>query len=280
MGAKVQDDGPCLGTMSGVPAGLDALLPGGRGVWVPIDHGASDWPVPGLQDLDRLVSELASGGADAIVAQKGVISHLLRAASPPSIGLVAHLSMSTRHGGADAGEKVTVGDVDEVLARGAHAVSAQVNMGTPGEGRMIERLGSITSAAFRSNVPALGMVYARGEHLNVMEGDLTQGQAHAVRLAFELGCNVAKAAWSGSVEAFRQVTSAAPIPVLVAGGPRGDDDLGLLQMISGAMEAGGAGVCMGRQIFAHPSPERLVRAIHAVVHLGASAEEAATHLEA
>ena len=102
MGAKVQDDGPCLGTMSGVPAGLDALLPGGRGVWVPIDHGASDWPVPGLQDLDRLVSELASGGADAIVAQKGVISHLLRAASPPSIGLVAHLSVSTRHGGADA----------------------------------------------------------------------------------------------------------------------------------------------------------------------------------
>lgn len=265
--------------MSGAPTGLDALLPGGRGVWVPIDHGASDWPVPGLDDLDRLVAELSEGGADAIVAQKGVITHLTRQGKTPAIGLVAHLSVSTRHGGADAGEKVSVGDVEEALLRGAKAVSAQVNMGSPGEGRMIERLGSITSAAYRSNVPALGMVYARGANLDPLPDDPTHGQAHAVRLAFELGCNVAKATWSGSVEAFRHVTSAAPIPVLVAGGPRDDDDLALLRMISGAMEAGGAGVCMGRQIFAHPRPKRLVKAICAVVHHGASPEDAAQHLE-
>ena len=278
-GAKVEDKGRSVTSMSGAPTGLDALLPAGRGVWVPIDHGASDWPVPGLEDLDRLVADLAEGGADAIVAQKGVITHLTRQNEPPAIGLVAHLSVSTRHGGADAGEKVSVGDVEEALMRGAQAVSAQVNMGTPGEGRMIERLGSITSAAYRSDVPALGMVYARGANLDPMPDDPTHGQAHAVRLAFELGCNVAKAAWSGSVEAFRHVTSAAPIPVLVAGGPRNDNDLALLQMISGAMEAGGAGVCMGRQIFAHPHPKRLVKAICAVVHHGASPEDAAQHLE-
>ena len=153
-------------------------------------------------------------------------------------------------------------------------------MGTPGEGRMIERLGAITGDAHRAGVPTLGMVYARGSNLAPMADDPTNGQAHAVRLAFELGCNVAKAAWSGSVEAFRHVTSAAPIPVLVAGGPRTDDDMALLQMISGAMEAGAAGVCMGRQIFAHPHPDRLVRAIHAIVHQGATPEEAAHHLEA
>ena len=200
--------------MSGGRTGLEALLPGGRGVWVPIDHGASDWPVPGLQDIDGLVAALSEGGADAIVAQKGLISHLLRTDNAPAIGLVAHLSVSTRHGGADAGEKVSVGDVEEALARGAHAVSAQVNMGTPGEGRMIERLGAITGDAHRAGVPTLGMVYARGSNLVPMADDPTNGQAHAVRLAFELGCNVAKAAWSGSVEAFRHVTSAAPIPVL------------------------------------------------------------------
>lgn len=159
-------------------------------------------------------------------------------------------------------------------------MSAQINMGTPGEGRMIERLGAITGEAHRAGVPTLGMVYARGPNLLPMADDPTNGQAHAVRLAFELGCNVAKAAWSGSVEAFRHVTSAAPIPVLVAGGPRDDDDMALLRMVSGAMEAGGAGVCMGRQIFAHPNPANLVRAIHAIVHQGASPEDAAHHLEA
>ena len=235
--------------------------------------------MPGLSDLDRLVAELSEGGADAIVAQKGVITHLTRGDETPAIGLVAHLSVSTRHGGPDAGEKVSVGDVKEAILRGAQAVSAQVNMGTAGEGRMIERLGSVTSAAYRLDVPTLGMVYARGANLNPMDDDPTHGQAHAVRLAFELGCNVAKAAWNGSVEAFKQVTSAAPIPVLVAGGPRNDDDVALLKMVSGAMEAGGAGVCMGRQIFAHPHPKRLVKAICAVVHDGASPEEAARHLE-
>ena len=266
--------------MSGDRKGLDALLPGGRGVWVPIDHGASDWPVQGLQDVDGLVAALCEGGADAIVAQKGLLSHLLRGGNAPSVGLVAHLSVSTRHGGADAGEKVSVGNVGEALARGAHAVSAQVNMGTPGEGRMIERLGAITADAHRAGAPVLGMVYARGPNLTPLPEDPTNGQAHAVRLAFELGCNVAKAAWSGSVEAFRHVTSAAPIPVLVAGGPRTDDDMALLRMISGAMTAGAAGVCMGRQIFAHPHPTRLVRAIHAIVHQHATPEEAAHHLEA
>ncbi|MGB2276212.1 MAG: class I fructose-bisphosphate aldolase, partial [Candidatus Poseidoniaceae archaeon] len=151
--------------MSGGRTGLDALLPGGRGVWVPIDHGASDWPVPGLQDVDGLVAALSEGGADAIVAQKGLITHLLRTGHAPNIGLVAHLSVSTRHGGPDAGEKVSVGNVDEALARGAHGVSAQINMGTPGEGRMIERLGAITGEAHRAGVPTLGMVYARGPNL-------------------------------------------------------------------------------------------------------------------
>ena len=34
---------------------LDALLPGGRGVWIPIDHGASDYPTEGLQDLEATI---------------------------------------------------------------------------------------------------------------------------------------------------------------------------------------------------------------------------------
>ena len=74
--------------MSGGRTGLEALLPGGRGVWVPIDHGASDWPVPGLHDIDGLVAALSEGGADAVVAQKGLISHLLRTGEAPAIGLV------------------------------------------------------------------------------------------------------------------------------------------------------------------------------------------------
>ena len=37
---------------------LSTLLPQGRGVWIPIDHGASDYPNPGLQNLETLVNQL------------------------------------------------------------------------------------------------------------------------------------------------------------------------------------------------------------------------------
>jgi DhnA family fructose-bisphosphate aldolase class Ia len=50
----------------------DSLLPNGKGVWIPIDHGVSDYPVEGLEDLDKLIAEISH--ADAIVAQKGVVS--------------------------------------------------------------------------------------------------------------------------------------------------------------------------------------------------------------
>jgi len=47
---------------------LKQILPTGRGVWIPIDHGASDWPVSGLSDVGSLVSKLTSSrGPDAIL---------------------------------------------------------------------------------------------------------------------------------------------------------------------------------------------------------------------
>ncbi|RJU87821.1 MAG: fructose-bisphosphate aldolase, partial [Candidatus Poseidoniales archaeon] len=50
---------------------LETLLPGGRGVWVPMDHSASSFPENGLMDADSAVDAAIEGGADAIVLHKG-----------------------------------------------------------------------------------------------------------------------------------------------------------------------------------------------------------------
>ena len=36
----------------------DSLLPNGKGVWIPIDHGVSDYPVEGLEDLERWMDQM------------------------------------------------------------------------------------------------------------------------------------------------------------------------------------------------------------------------------
>ena len=72
---------------------------------------------------------------------------------------VIHFSISTRHGGPDSSNKVLVGKADEVIPRGAFGASAQINMGSPNEGIMIERMGTLSRDCFHEGIPLLGMVY-------------------------------------------------------------------------------------------------------------------------
>jgi DhnA family fructose-bisphosphate aldolase class Ia len=250
---------------------VDTLLPNGRGVWIPIDHGVSDYPTEGLENLEELISKLVEGGADAIVAQKGVVSHYGHLHEGH---MIAHLSVSTRHAGMDSSNKILVGNVEESIRRNAAGVSVQVNMGSPNEAVMIERLGMISNDCHQLGVPLLGMIYPRGENLSIVEGDDTGGAAHAARLAFELGCNVVKTIWTGDARSFSKVCQAVPIPVLIAGGPSGSTVEETLTIVYEAIQAGGAGVCMGRQVFSNPHPERMVKALRAIVHDGCNVSEA------
>ncbi len=253
---------------------MSEVLPGGRGVWVPIDHGVSDFPCRGLEDLETTILALIAGEADVIVAHKGVISKYGHLCEGTKTNMIAHLSASTRHGGKNHTNKVLVGNVDEAILRGASGVSCQVNLGSKKEAKMLQRMAQITSAAFVKNTPVLGMLYVRGENVNIMKDDVTKGYAHAARIGFELGCDVVKTVWTGDKDSFAKICQSAPIPLLVAGGPSTGDSRQILTMVKESIEAGGAGVCMGRQIFAHPNVTAITQALVMVVHRNCSVDEA------
>ena len=255
---------------------LARILRGGRGVWVPMDHGASGYPEAGLGDMDCVVEAVISGGADAIVLHKGALSH--HADATGWGGFVCHVSVSTVHGGTRSQSKVSVASAEECWQRGAMALSGQVNLGDESEPEMIEALGALTTESFPLGLPVLGMAYPRGPNLKLIEGDETGGIAHAARLAWELGCHVVKVPWTGTADSFRSVTEAVPIPVLIAGGPSGMPFEGTLGIVEEAMSVGGAGVCMGRQVFASEDPSACVAALRQVIHEGASAVDAAALL--
>ena len=255
---------------------LETLLPGGKGVWVPMDHSASSFPENGLMDSDSAVDAAIEGGADAIVLHKGPISYHVARTSWGRF--VCHSSMSTIHGGQRAQEKVTVSNAKECLSRGAIGISGQVNLGDPAEPEMILRMSNITSEALEEELPVLGMFYPRGPNLRANSSDPTMGVAHAARLAWELGCNVVKVPWTGSEESFRVVTSSVPIPVLISGGERDVGFSQILELVEQSINAGGSGVCIGRHVFAAEDPASHIRTLRAIVHDGASAEEAARHL--
>jgi len=239
-------------------------------VIVPMDHGISMGPVKGIADIRSTIDKIAAGGASAIVIHKGLIPY-----SGPSVGsklgLIVHISASTSLS-SDKNYKRLVAGVGDVAALGADAVSIHCNIGGGKEDEMIADFGMVADECRAFGLPLLAMCYPRGP--NVKNEFAVEPVAHCARLAAELGADVVKTNYTGSVESFKQVVKGTPVPVVIAGGPKIDSDTALLAMISEAMEAGAKGVSIGRNVFQHDDVTGITRAIGRVVFEGMRPEEA------
>ncbi|MFD1684472.1 2-amino-3,7-dideoxy-D-threo-hept-6-ulosonate synthase [Halobellus litoreus] len=252
---------------AGLSARLDRVSTGGRYLVVPMDHGITLGAVKGLVDLESTVDSITRGGADAVLTQKGVAPRVHP--NKNGKGYIVHLNGSTVIG-PDEEDKRRTGSVEAALRAGADAVSFHINVGSDHEPDQLTELGELTETAHRLGVPVLAMSYARGPGVDEHDaGSLS----HAVRIAEELGADVVKTAYSGDAGSFERVCEATRLPVVIAGGSRGTD-LETAKMVRGAMDAGAAGVSMGRSIFQHDDPEAITRAVSAIIHDDADVDDA------
>ncbi len=247
----------------------------GRTVIVPMDHGVSVGPIPGIADIHQTVSRVAGGGANAVVVHKGIASRC-RWFGGDGIGLIVHLSGSTSFS-EDPNVKTLVCTVEEAIKLGADAVSVHVNIGNGREERMLTDLSATAQTASEWGVPLMAMLYARGER--VRDEYDPAALCHAARLGAELGADIVKVPYTGSAETFRSVIEGCQVPVIIAGGPHMDSDRAVLEMVRGAMDAGAAGTSIGRNVFQHRDPSRIVRALCRMVHEAAGTSEALASLE-
>lgn len=241
----------------------------GTTVIVPMDHGVSSGPIPGLIDLERSVDLIALGGANAVIGHMGLALHGHRKGGP-DIGLILHLSASTDLG-PDPNDKVMVNTVQNALKMGADGVSMHVNIGAESEARMLSDLGRTAIECIEWGMPLLAMMYPRGKKIN--DENMINSVKIAARVASELGADIVKTVYTGDPDSFREVTDGCHVPVVIAGGSK-TNDIETLKLIEGAMEGGAAGVSIGRNAFQHAHPDRFVRAAAMIVHENRSAEEA------
>jgi class I fructose-bisphosphate aldolase len=239
-------------------------------VIVPMDHGISLGPIDGLIDMKEAVSAVAEGGANAVVEHKGLVMAGHRRGGR-DIGLIIHLSASTSlspHPNA----KSLVCSVEEAIKLGADAISIHVNIGNGDEGAMLRDFGRVVYEASGWGMPLLAMVYPRGDKIRD-EYDVKYIK-HAARLGHEMGADIVKVSYTGSEDTFRDVIAGCGIPVVIAGGPKMDSDRDILEMVKGAMNAGAAGASIGRNVFQHKNPAKMVQAISSIVHENAGVEDA------
>jgi class I fructose-bisphosphate aldolase len=235
-----------------------------------MDHGVTVGPIDGLIDMREAVNQVAEGGANAVLMHKGLprCSHRGRGRD---VGLIIHLSASTALS-PYPNAKILVASVEDALKLGADGVSLHVNLGDETERHMLEHFGEVTSKAAEWGMPVLAMVYARGPKIkNEYDPEVVR---HCARVGTELGADVVKVPYTGDVDSFARVTEACCIPVVIAGGPKMDNDRDLIQMAHDSVQAGGSGLSIGRNIFQHRQPARIVQALHGIVQLDWDVDQA------
>jgi fructose-bisphosphate aldolase/2-amino-3,7-dideoxy-D-threo-hept-6-ulosonate synthase len=252
---------------------LSRIMRDGKMVCIPMDHGISNGPIKGLEDVHGMIYQCAPAGLTCVLVNKGIIKTLPR---PLDIGLIAHFSGSTSIGPAP-NRKMLMGNVEEAIRLGADAVSLHINIGAKEEPEMLQKLGMVADKCDEWSVPLVAMMYPRGE--NVKNPHDPEIVAHAARIGAEAGADIVKAVYTGDVDSFKKVVKSCPVPIVIAGGPKANTDRDILEMCAGAMAAGAKGVTFGRNIFQHKNPPAMVRALSKIIIQSKTVREALKELD-
>ncbi len=224
--------------------------PSGGILAVPMDHGFTLGPITGLTNPFETVRKVVTGGASCVMVHKGLV-RLIHGALRRDTALLVHVSGSTKFS-PRGNRKIQTGTVTEALRMGADGISCHVNLGASEDVEMLQDLALLTKEADDFGLPLLAMMYVRDDDGNEQKDPTSL--AHAARVAEEAGADIVKINATPKGQNFDEVTQGIHIPIVIAGGAKSDDFEGFLETIRRCIEAGAAGVSVGRNIFQAKDP--------------------------
>lgn len=234
----------------------------GHTAMLAFDHGYFQGPTSGLERIDLNIVPLAPY-ADALMATRGIFRSVipsgvdnalvLRSSGGPSI--LKELS----------NERIAM-EMADAARIDAAAVAVQVFIGGEGETQSIANLNAQIDAGYTYGIPVLG-VTAVGK-------EMTRDARYfglATRIIAEFGAQMVKTYYIE--EGFDEVVAGCPVPIIMAGGKK-LPSIDALTMAFNAIDAGAAGVDMGRNIFQRVAPVAMIQAVRGIVHDGLKPVEA------
>ncbi len=241
-----------------------------RTIIIPMDHGLTMGTLRGLENIAEMVDKVALGGANAVLMHSGMIGAGHRQYGK-DIGLIIHLSGATNLA-PDPDRKVLVCSVEGALKMGADAVSIHINIGADDEPKMLQDASHIVERSREWGIPLLAMMYPRGK--KIKDENDPEVVNIAVRAGVELGADIIKTNYTGNIDTFKEIVNGVRhVPVIIAGGPKMNTNPELFKMVYDSIQAGGAGVAFGRNVFQSEDPTKLVSAISKIVHENYTVEE-------
>ncbi|MDD2598611.1 MAG: 3-hydroxy-5-phosphonooxypentane-2,4-dione thiolase [Kiritimatiellae bacterium] len=225
----------------------------GRSVMLAFDHGFIMGPTSGVERIDLTILPLIEH-ADCLMCARGILRSLVPPSSRKPICLRSDAGSSIL---TDLNHNVII-DVQDAARLNASAMAVMVAIGDADtEALTVSNLYNAVDAGQAYGIPVMG-VTAVGK---AMARD-ARYFALASRICAENGANIVKTYYT---EGFEKVVACCPVPIVIAGGKK-LPELEALELAYMAIQAGAAGVDMGRNVFQSDAPAAMIQAVGAVVH--------------
>jgi putative autoinducer-2 (AI-2) aldolase len=249
----------------GIKNRLSQLIqPDGHCFFMPIDHGYFQGPTSHLEKPGETVKPLLPY-ADAVFVTRGVLRSCIDPANAKPI--ILRVSGGTSMVGQDLAHEGLTTSIEEIIRLNAAAVGLSVFVGSDYEHDTLMNLADMVNACEDYGIPVMA-VTAVGRELEKRDARYL---GLCCRIAAELGARVVKTYWC---EDFEKVVEGCPVPVVMAGGPRCDTEREVFDFVYDGMQRGAIGINLGRNIWQNDHPVAVARALRAIIHEGATAQEA------
>jgi len=241
-----------------------------------LEHGPTDFdPVPATMNPATVFDIATHDAVTGLAVQKGV-AEAFYPSYEDDINLVAKVNGTSNLWMGEHDSAVNW-SVDYAADLGADAIGFTLYGGSNHEVEMAEEFRDAQEDAREHDLPIVLWSYPRGQ--GVKNDTKSSVIAYASRLALELGADIAKVKYPGSREAMEWVVdSAGPVKVIMSGGSK-TDDLAFLEQVESVIDAGGAGLAVGRNVWQRENATEMLDALQRVIHEGESAEAALAAME-
>lgn len=245
--------------------------PDGKTFIMAMDHAANFNTLPALQNPKKMVREIAAAGADAFLSTVGMAEYLTD--SFLGKGIIVRIDGGVSFlGDKSKAMQITV-NAEDVVRMGADGVITMSFPGSKFENEYLSNLTRVCMDCHKWGVPVLAEALPRG--FEPAEDSRTpENLIFACRQSVELGADFVKTNYTGDQESFKNLVEATYKPVVILGGAKKVPVEQLLGEIKEAMEVGGAGVAMGRNIWGNENPVGYAAAIAKLIHEDCSVEAA------
>jgi DhnA family fructose-bisphosphate aldolase class Ia len=266
------------------------LPPDGNCFDVAIDHGIFNEPsfLGGIEDMRRAIAAVAAAGPDAVQLTPGQAPLLQAVPGKTKPTLVLRVDVANVYG-APLPRTLFCELIDEPIEQALRLDAAAVVVNLlllPDQPalhrRCVKNVARVRAACARWGMPLMVEPIAMKTPTSGTGGYLVDGDpektAPLVRQAVELGADLVKADPTDDPADFAGIVRVAgDVPVLARGGGKADE-AEILRRTHALMAQGARGIVYGRNVIQHPDPTAITRAFMAIVHDGATPEQAVAHL--